>query len=128
MCANPAARSAKGRPVSGEGARAPTIAVIVVLSPGARSIEQHALTLPVGSTVAQAVAAAGWAEALPDRETGIWGRKTALDSVLHDGDRVELYRPLKVDPKRARRERFGRQGARTAGLFAQRRPGSKPGY
>ena len=43
--------------MSGEGARAPTIAVIVVHSPGARSIEQHALTLPVGSTVAQAVAA-----------------------------------------------------------------------
>ena len=41
--------------MSGEGARAPTIAVIVVHSPGARSIEQHALTLPVGSTVAQAV-------------------------------------------------------------------------
>jgi len=41
---------------------------------------------------------------------------------------VEIWRPLRVDPKLARRERFGRQGARSAGLFAKRRPGSKPGY
>jgi hypothetical protein len=41
---------------------------------------------------------------------------------------VELYRPLLVDPKVARRERFRRQGARNTGLFAQRRPGAKPGY
>jgi hypothetical protein len=41
---------------------------------------------------------------------------------------VELVRPLLVDPKVARRERFRRQGSRAAGLFAGRRPGSKPGY
>jgi len=39
-----------------------------------------------------------------------------------------LWRPLRVDPKLARRERFGQQGARAAGLFARRRPGAKPGY
>jgi putative ubiquitin-RnfH superfamily antitoxin RatB of RatAB toxin-antitoxin module len=47
---------------------------------------------------------------------------------LQDGDRLEVYRPLRVDPKVARRERFKGQGARTAGLFAKRRPGAKPGY
>ncbi|MGH8819682.1 MAG: RnfH family protein, partial [Rhodoferax sp.] len=31
-------------------------------------------------------------------------------------------------PKVARRERFRKQGARTAGLFAKKRPGAKPGY
>jgi sulfur carrier protein len=41
---------------------------------------------------------------------------------------VELYRPLKVDPKLARRERFNRQGAGTTGLFAKRRAGAKSGY
>ena len=33
-----------------------------------------------------------------------------------------------IDPKVARRERFSKQGAGTAGLFAQRRQGAKPGY
>jgi sulfur carrier protein len=47
---------------------------------------------------------------------------------LQDGDRLEIYRPLKVDPKVARRERFARQGAKTTGLFAKRRPGAKAGY
>ena len=47
---------------------------------------------------------------------------------LRDRDRVEIARPLRVDPKLARRERFQRQGSRAAGLFAQRRPGAKPGY
>jgi putative ubiquitin-RnfH superfamily antitoxin RatB of RatAB toxin-antitoxin module len=41
---------------------------------------------------------------------------------LRAGDRIEGYRTLRVDPKVARRERFARQGARSAGLFA-RKPG-----
>jgi putative ubiquitin-RnfH superfamily antitoxin RatB of RatAB toxin-antitoxin module len=48
--------------------------------------------------------------------------------VLVDGDRLEVYRPLTVDPKVARRQRFVRQGAKTAGLFAKKRPGAKAGY
>jgi putative ubiquitin-RnfH superfamily antitoxin RatB of RatAB toxin-antitoxin module len=59
---------------------------------------------------------------------GIWGRKKTLDHPVQDQDRVECYRPLKVDPKVARKARFHRQGARAAGLFSQRRPGAKPGY
>lgn len=59
---------------------------------------------------------------------GIWGRQTTAHRVLLDQDRLELYRPLVVDPKVARRQRFGQQGARSAGLFAKRRPGAKPGY
>ena len=47
---------------------------------------------------------------------------------LLDGDRLELLQPLKVDPKVARRERFVRQGAKSAGLFAKTQPGGKAGY
>jgi len=47
---------------------------------------------------------------------------------LRAGDRLEIYRPLRVDPKVARRERFAKQGARTTGLFARQRPGAKTGY
>ncbi len=43
-------------------------------------------------------------------QVGIWGRIAGRDSVLQDGDRVEIYRPLKRDPREARRER-----ARTPG-------------
>ena len=50
------------------------------------------------------------------------------DAPLRAGDRVEIYRDLLVDPKVARRERFRKQGARAAGLFAGKRPGAKQGY
>ena len=50
------------------------------------------------------------------------------EQVLREGDRLELLRPLRVDPKVARRERFVGQGARSTGLFAKRRPNSKAGY
>ncbi len=38
---------------------------------------------------------------------GIFGRPVARDTRLRDGDRLELYRPLLVDPKEARRRRAG---------------------
>ncbi len=86
-------------------------------------------TLPPGATVADALSHAGRSvERLAGTEVGVWGRKAPLSQPLRDRDRVECYRPLKVDPKVARKERFGRQGARAAGLFARRRPGGKPGY
>lgn len=107
--------------------------VTVVYSPQARVVQQWALVLDAGATVADAVRlsavlaplSAAQVNAL---ECGVWGRKVAHTHVLRDGDRVELYRALLVDPKVARRERFVRQGAKTAGLFAKRRVGAKAGY
>ncbi|GAB2821753.1 hypothetical protein GCM10027276_24780 [Comamonas piscis] len=89
------------------------------------------LQLPTGASLAQALAVAGtqtgqvFDEA---QDAGVWGRLQPRSQLLADGDRVELYQPLKVDPKKARRERFAKQGARGTGLFAQRRPQSKAGY
>ena len=57
---------------------------------------------------------------------GVWGRKVGPEHGLGDGDRVEVYRPLRVDPKFARRERFRKQGVRAAGLFARRTVGKPP--
>lgn len=101
------------------------LTITLVWSPAERVVESTVLRLPSGSTVQAALTASGrgWG-ASP--KLGVWGHKVALDDVLRDGDRLEIYRPLTVDPKRARRERFSRQGARTAGLFARRRPGSTP--
>lgn len=39
---------------------------------------------------------------------GIFGRRCSLERPLHPGDRVEIYRPLAIDPKEARRRRAGR--------------------
>lgn len=116
------------------GQAAGPLNVTVAWSEGPRALCQHALQLPPGSTLAAALAALAAAGLNPpaangpEWQTGIWGRRVTQEQPLQDGDRVELYRALRVDPKHARRERFGQQGARAAGLFAQRRPGSKPGY
>ncbi|AVS70332.1 RnfH family protein [Paracidovorax avenae] len=103
------------------------VAVTIAWSPGPREVREAAMELPAGATVRDALAACGGPED-GSATCGIWGRPVALDRVLQDGDRVEWYRPLRVDPKKARRERFARQGARATGLFAARRPGAKAGY
>jgi putative ubiquitin-RnfH superfamily antitoxin RatB of RatAB toxin-antitoxin module len=109
------------------------LAVTVCFSHTARECQEVALQLQAGSCLADAVRASAVLAGLADSEvdvlqTGIWGRKVPPKQVLRDGDRVELYRPLKVDPKVARRERFTRQGAGTTGLFSKRRAGAKSGY
>jgi putative ubiquitin-RnfH superfamily antitoxin RatB of RatAB toxin-antitoxin module len=110
-----------------------TIGVTVCFSAKARGYAEVQLQLPLGSGLVDAVRASRLLLGMPDVEvdalqTGVWGRKLPADHVLRDGDRVELYRVLKVDPKVARRERFSRQGARTTGLFSKRRAGAKSGY
>jgi uncharacterized protein len=113
------------------------IQVTVVFSPAPRTVLEIQLRLPVGTMLSQALAELPWPDrgdvlkdSISDRSVsvGIWGRKAGPETVLREGDRLELYRPLRVDPKVARRERFVGQGARSAGLFAKRRAHSKAGY
>lgn len=70
------------------------------------------MDLAAGATVAEAIRASG-----VEREfaidpavlgVGIWSKPVARDALLANGDRVELYRPLKADPKEARRQRAKR--------------------
>jgi hypothetical protein len=68
------------------------------------------LELEVGARVCDAIAASGLAERFPEAglaqmRTGIWARPCAADTALRDGDRVELYRALRVDAKAMRRAR-----------------------
>ena len=107
--------------------------ITVAYSPAAREVLEWKLQLPEVATVRQAVQASGLAAACPGLDVaqcgvGIWGRRSDWDAPLRELDRVEVYRPLLVDPKVARRERFRKQGARAAGLFAGKRPGAKQGY
>jgi len=80
-------------------------------------IELRTLTLPAGATAADALRASGLSvladpAALDALELGIWGRKCLATTALRDRDRVELYRPLVVDPKEARRQRYRKDGVR----------------
>ncbi len=68
------------------------------------------VTVPENATVAQALAAANLAlhwpqvEIDPDR-LAIFSQRCELDQALHDGDRIEILRPLLIDPKQARLRR-----------------------
>jgi uncharacterized protein len=111
----------------------PPLHITLVYAPAARTVFEATLAVSPGQNLGQALAQAGWLQRFPeiqdaDLTFGIWGRKADPHTALRDGDRVEIYRPLRVDPKVARRERFVGQGTRGTGLFNRRRPGSKAGY
>jgi len=68
------------------------------------------IELPPESVVSQAIEASGILSHSPELtleilKVGIFGKKCPLDTVLKEGDRVEIYRPLTIDPKVARRLR-----------------------
>jgi uncharacterized protein len=103
--------------------------VSVIYSPAPREVVEWPLTLGQGATVMQALDASGLKALAPELDlnrasVGIWGRQARLEQVLRDGDRIEVLRPLQVDPKVARRERFRKQGSRGAGLFARKKAGA----
>lgn len=105
----------------------------VVYAPGAREMDEVILQMDAPCTVLQALQQSGLLQRYPEIDKvhaliGVWGRRAKLDQHLRDQDRVEIYRPLRVDPKVARRERFARQGSRAAGLFEKKRDGAKAGY
>lgn len=106
------------------------ILVTVVYSPAPREVQEWPLVLDAGATVLDALRQSGLTARLDLAALAVtvWGRKARPAQALRARDRVEVLRPLKVDPKVARRERFQKQGARSAGLFAKRRAGAKAGY
>jgi len=87
-----------------------TFTVEVVYAGPKSRIQRHQVELLVGSTVMQAIEASGMALSLPTgtidpTRLGIFGRKVAPDQLVHGGDRIEIYRPLTLDPMEARRRR-----------------------
>ena len=69
---------------------------------GARAVR---VKLPAGATLRDALAASGLDLDLERQAFGIFGKRAGLDAPLSPGDRVEVYRPLAVDPKEARKRR-----------------------
>lgn len=64
--------------------------------------------LDPGATVADAVAAAGWAGREGVEGYAVFGVNAGTTTCLVQGDRVELLRSLQIDPKEARRRRASR--------------------
>lgn len=78
---------------------------VTVLRAWPRRHDGVELDLPVGACISDALRAAGL-DAVPGLSGyAIFGVNAAPGSVLHEGDRIELLRPLLVDPKEARRRR-----------------------
>lgn len=77
------------------------------------------LQLPAGSTLQDAVLASGLAARFPEISNagarfGVFGKieKDPAARVLQSGDRVEIYRPLLIDPKEARKARAAKAKAK----------------
>ena len=88
---------------------------VVYALPGAHDVS--AFELPPGSTVADALSASGIAARHPGIDLsriGVFGRRVGHDAPLAEGDRVEIYRPLALDPREARRERAKRNAGRAS--------------
>ncbi len=102
-----------------DAAAAGMLSISVAYSPRAGEVDLCELTLPAGSCVGVALRASGLAQRHPelnlgDAVLGIWGALASVDQVLRDRDRVEVYRPLLVDPKEARRRRQQQQREQAA--------------
>ena len=83
----------------------------------ARPLQSWSITvnLAAGSTLHQAIRSSGILEQckeidLARNRVGIFGKLRELDTEVREGDRVEIYRSLRADPKEARRKRAGGKG------------------
>ncbi len=77
------------------------------------------VVVPAGTTILAAIQSSGLIEAYREVDpttmrVGVYGKLKTLDTVVRDGDRVEVYRILTADPKTARRKRV--QKTRATGL------------
>ena len=92
----------------------PALHVAVAWSAREGEAREVGVELPGGASVLDAIRASGamtgeGAIDISTQAVGIWGRTVALDAPLAEGDRVEIYRALLMDPKEARRRRAQRR-------------------
>lgn len=81
---------------------------VIYIDAAAEFIE--VVELPAGANVKDAILASGLIEkcgnvSLSKNQVGVFGKQVSLDTTLKSGDRVEVYRPLKLSPMEARRLR-----------------------
>lgn len=85
--------------------------VEVVFALPARQVLKQVI-VKEGATVADAIAASGLAREFPEvdlgeLQAGVWGQPVERSRPVTDGERVELFRPLEMDPREARRLKAG---------------------
>ncbi|MEO7151148.1 MAG: RnfH family protein [Burkholderiaceae bacterium] len=97
---------------------APRLRIRIALDAGPHRVESVDLVVDEGATVAEAICASGLRERhlhldLDAFAVAVWGRLRGATHPLRDRDRIELLRPLQVDPMEARRRRqAGQRSAR----------------
>ncbi len=106
LFAGPRPYSARADPM-GDPLVSSMLAIEVVFATAERQEIIEIQALP-GTTVAGAIAQSGIRERFSDAlskhsPVGVWGRLAAPDYILKSGDRVEIYRQLRLDPREARR-------------------------
>jgi uncharacterized protein len=89
--------------------------VELVWSPAAGDVQQRWLEVEEGATLESTLRGcadfmASQSQPLDQLRLGIWGRLRPLQTPLRERDRIEVYRPLTVDPKEARRLRYAKRG------------------
>ena len=87
-------------------------ATLVYACPEKQAI--YSLSLRPGTTLSHALVHSGVLTDYPELSlnslcVGIWGKITPLETEVHPHDRIEIYRPLRLDPKKARQEKVLRE-------------------
>ena len=98
--------------------------VELVWSPQAGDVQHRWLDVEEGATLEAALRGcadflAAQSQPLDALRIGIWGRVRPLATRLRERDRIEVYRPLTVDPMEARRQRYAKRGER---IVSRHRP------
>ncbi len=96
---------------------------VVYLRPGLAF--ERTMLLPAPATVGEAIEASDVLRQVPELaavplEVGVFSQRRTLADALRDGDRVEIYRPLTIEPKEARRIRADVRRRRRAGAATPR--------
>ena len=71
-----------------------------------QTVQLTAHDIIIGTTVGVFLASQGLGDVL---NVGVFGKKVAMDFVLTPGDRVEVYEPLRIDPKQSRLKKLGKK-------------------
>jgi uncharacterized protein len=97
--------------------------IVTVVCAGSERRLVLQVEVEAGVTVEEAIIASGVLSLEPglhlkELSVGVWNRAARLEQRVREGDRIEIYRPLLVDPKEARRLR--------AEIRRRRRPDGRP--
>jgi len=82
--------------------------VELVYMPAEQPVIHLHLTVTLGATVADVLQCSELLLSHPeikDMPVGIYAKPVTLDTIVKSGDRIEIYRPLMIDPKEKRRQR-----------------------